>query len=106
MIPGAVERVFPHPGHVHLYNVFRLEFDEVDACQDNTNDQIFVSGFSVTCRILWDQENVGIREKLKLPEQIQNKQQHETDLAGTCRTCNFRCEIARRQQDLDGINSS
>jgi len=46
MIPGAVERVFPHPGHVHLYKVFRLEFDEVDACKDNGNDQFFC------CRLL------------------------------------------------------
>lgn len=37
MIPGAVERVFPHPGHVHLYKVFKLELDEVDACEDNAN---------------------------------------------------------------------
>ena len=30
MIPGAVERVFPHPGQVHLYNVFKMECDEVE----------------------------------------------------------------------------
>lgn len=90
MIPGAVERVFPHPGHVHLYKVFRLEFDEVDACEDNANDQFFVAGFSVTCTILWDLENLGIREKWKSPEQIQNKQQHETDIACTCSTCNLK----------------
>ena len=43
------------------------------------NDHFFLAaGLRVTCTVVWDLENVRIREKFGSPEQIQNKQQHET----------------------------
>ena len=79
MIPGAVERVFPHPGHVHLYNVFRLEFDEVEVCKDKAKTPgLFY------CRLLVNTtffKDFGTREVEKIGNRrnkLQNKQELET----------------------------
>lgn len=91
MIPGAVERVFPQPGHVHLYNVFRLEFDEVEVYKDTTKRQdYFTVGFQQSvqfCGIWETQEDEITRNRWN---KLQYKQSHETLWRATWRVHNLK----------------